>query len=292
MKPMIKYAGGKSGEIEVIKKFIPEYSGKYIEPFLGGGALYFSLEPEKAVINDINSRLIEFYQGVSNNYDRIKKELSALETVYIKNRQEYEEDKKKANGKVADLNEKLYYEMREFFNGKENKLHPATVYYFINKTAYSGMIRYNKAGKYNVPYGRYKNFNTKLITENHNKLLKKSEIFCKDYKEIFTMSRKEDFIFLDPPYDCVFNNYGNKELVNGFTEEMHKELSENFKKLEAKALMVIGKTPLIEKLYKDYIVFEYDKKYSVNIKNRFDTAAKHLIITNYNLNFTKNLTDK
>lgn len=292
MKPMIKYAGGKSGEIEVIKKFIPEFSGKYIEPFFGGGALYFSLEPEKAVINDINSRLIEFYQGVSNDYDRIKKELSALETVYIKNRQKYEEGKKKANGKVADLNEKLYYEMRDFFNGKQNKLHPATVYYFINKTAYSGMIRYNKAGKYNVPYGRYKNFNTKLITENHNKLLKKSEIFCKDYKEIFTMSRKEDFIFLDPPYDCVFNNYGNKELVNGFTEEMHKELSENFKKLETKALMVIGKTPLIEKLYKDYIVFEYDKKYSVNIKNRFDTAAKHLIITNYNINFAKNLTDK
>ena len=182
--------------------------------------------------------------------------------------------------------------MRDFFNGKENELHPATVYYFINKTAYSGMIRYNKAGKYNVPYGRYKNFNTKLITENHHKLLKKSEIFCKDYKEIFAMSKEDDFIFLDPPYDCVFNNYGNKELVNGFTEEMHKELSENFKKLEAKVLMVIGKTPLIEKLYKDYIVFEYDKKYSVNIKNRFDTAAKHLIITNYNVNFAKNLTDK
>ena len=292
MKPMIKYAGGKSKEIEVIKKFIPEFSGKYIEPFFGGGALYFSLGPEKAVINDINSRLMEFYQGISNDYDRIKNELSALETVYIKNRQEYEEDKKKANGKVADLNKKLYYEMRDFFNGKQNELHPATVYYFINKMAYSGMIRYNKAGKYNVPYGRYKNCNTKLITENHHKLLKKSEIFCKDYKEIFAMSRKEDFIFLDPPYDCVFNNYGNKELVNGFTEEMHKELSEKFKKLEAKALMVIGKTPLIEKLYKDYIVFEYDKKYSVNIKNRFDTAAKHLIITNYNINFAKNLTDK
>ena len=60
-----------------------------------------------------------------------------------------------------------------------------------------------------------------------------------------------------------------------------KKLSENFKKLEAKALMVIGKTPLIEKLYKEHIVYEYDKKYAVNIKNRFDTATKHLIITNY-----------
>ena len=61
MKPMIKYAGGKSREIEIIKKIIPEYKGRYIEPFLGGGALYFYLEPEKAIINDVNSKLIEFH---------------------------------------------------------------------------------------------------------------------------------------------------------------------------------------------------------------------------------------
>ena len=89
MKPMLKYAGGKSKEIEVIKKFIPEFSGKYIEPFFGGGALYFSLEPEKVIINDINLRLIEFYQGISNDYGRIKKELSALETVSMGNRMNY-----------------------------------------------------------------------------------------------------------------------------------------------------------------------------------------------------------
>ena len=95
------------------------------------------------------------------------------------------------------------------------------------------------------------------------------------------MSDEDDFIFLYPPYDCVFSNYGNKEMVNGFTEEMHKKLSENFKNLKAKALMVIGKTPFIEELYKDCIVYEYDKKYAVNIKNRFNTETKHLIITNY-----------
>lgn len=282
MKPIIKYAGGKSKEIEIIKKFLPVYSGKYIEPFFGGGALYFSLEPEEAIINDINFKLIEFYKGIREDYKRIKKELEILEEIYIKNRKEYEERKKEATDRILDKNEILYYEMRDFFNGKETSFHPATVYYFINKTAYSGMIRYNRQGKFNVPYGRYKNLNTRLITSEHYKLLNKCEIFCYDYKKIFKMAKKEDFLFLDPPYDCVFNNYGNHQLTDGFNEKMHIELSEEFKKLKSKALMVIGKTSLTEKLYKDYIVYEYDKKYAVNIKNRFDTATKHLIIINYN----------
>lgn len=190
--------------------------------------------------------------------------------------------KGKADIKVEDANEKLYYQMRNFFNNNSKPdFHPATIYFFINKTAYSGMIRYNREGKYNVPYGRYKNFNTELVSKSHSELLKRSEIYCEDYKKIFDMSDEDDFIFLDPPYDCVFSNYGNKEMVNGFTEEMHKKLAKDFKKLKAKALMVIGKTPFIEELYKDYIIYEYDKKYAVNIKNRFNTETKHLIITNY-----------
>ena len=279
---MIKYAGGKSREIEVIKKFIPEYKGRYIEPFLGGGALYFYLEPEKSIINDVNSKLIEFYLGIRNEFPQIKKELTSIENQYVSNRMDFEKRKGKADIKVEDANEKLYYQMRNFFNNNSKPdFHPATIYFFINKTAYSGMIRYNREGKYNVPYGRYKNFNTELVSKSHSELLKRSEIYCEDYKKIFDMSDEDDFIFLDPPYDCVFSNYGNKEMVNGFTEEMHKKLAKDFKKLKAKALMVIGKTPFIEELYKDYIIYEYDKKYAVNIKNRFNTETKHLIITNY-----------
>lgn len=282
MKPMIKYAGGKSREIEVIKRFIPEYTGRYIEPFLGGGALYFYLEPEKSIINDVNSKLIEFYLGIRNEFPQIKKELSSIENQYVSNRMDFEKRKGKADIKVEDANEKLYYQMRNFFNNNSKPdFHPATIYFFINKTAYSGMIRYNREGKYNVPYGRYKNFNTELVSKSHSELLKRSEIYCEDYQKIFDMSDEDDFIFLDPPYDCVFSNYGNKEMVNGFTEEMHKKLAKDFKKLKAKALMVIGKTPFIEELYKDYIIYEYDKKYAVNIKNRFNTETKHLIITNY-----------
>jgi DNA adenine methylase len=95
------------------------------------------------------------------------------------------------------------------------------------------------------------------------------------------MASKNDFMFLDPPYDCVFSDYGNAEHKDGFNEKDHIELAKQYKNLNCKALMVIGRTPLTEKLYKDYIVDEYSKSYAVNIRNRFKSKASHILITNY-----------
>ena len=283
MKPMLKYRGGKSKELEEIKKFIPEYSGRYIEPFFGGGALFFDLEPNDAIINDINEPLMAFYMGVKNDFETVKNQLSEIQIQYEENRDDFEKRKADSNGdRVHDDNEELYYKMRDIFNGDgDDNIHEATVYYFINKTAYSGMIRYNKQGKFNVPYGRYKNFNTNLVTYEHHELLKNSEIFAEDYSSIFEMAKSEDFMFLDPPYDCVFSDYGNKETKDGFTDEMHRKLAEDFKKLKCNALLVISKPPLIEELYGDMIVHEYEKSYAVNIRNRFKSEALHVLITNY-----------
>ena len=285
MKPMIKHRGGKSREIKEIIKFIPEYKGKYIEPFFGGGALYFYLEPNQAIVNDINIPLINFYRGIKNDYEKVKSELSALQLKYEEYRKDFDELKEKNRDKrVEDQNEYLYYEMRDIFNGdKESNLHPATVYYYINKTAYSGMIRYNKDGKFNVPYGRYKNFNTELISKEHHELLKNTEIYSVDYSEIFGMAREDDFIFLDPPYDCVFSDYGNAETIEGFDENMHRKLAIDFRNLNCKALMVIGKTDLTLELYNDLIVHEYEKSYAVNIRNRFKSEAMHILVSNYTL---------
>ncbi len=283
MKPMLKYRGGKSKEIPQITPFIPSYTGKYIEPFFGGGALYFYLEPEEAIINDINSKLITFYNGIKYDFDVIKKELKCLEYEYVKNRSKFNALKKLTpDDRVQDDNENLYYFIRSLFNDpKQTKYHPATVYYFINKLSYSGMIRYNKNGDFNVPYGRYKNFNTDLIDERHKDLLQRTEILNIDYSTVFNMAKDNDFIFLDPPYDSQFSDYGNIETVEGFTEDMHKKLSKDFKQLNCKSLMVIGKTPLTHELYKDYIVHEYDKNYAVNIRNRFKAESSHILITNY-----------
>ena len=88
-------------------------------------------------------------------------------------------------------------------------------------------------------------------------------------------------MFLDPPYDCIFNDYGNIEAVNGFDEAEHRRLASDFRNLKCKAMMVIGKTPLTVELYGDLIKDEYFKSYAVNIRNRFKSESKHIVVTNY-----------
>lgn len=283
MKPLVKYRGGKSKEIPYLIKHIPSFAGRYIEPFFGGGALYFYLEPKKAIINDINSKLMAFYKGVKSDFELLSKELQEIEKTYLIKRRKFEELKAKTPDlRVDDENEALYYQIRDMFNDlTEKKYSDALLYFFINKTAYSGMIRYNAKGEFNVPYGRYANLNTSLVTKAHSKLLANTEIYNLDYKNIFDMANEDDFMFLDPPYDCVFSDYGNAEYKDGFNEKNHTELANSFLNLKCKALMVIGRTPLTEKLYNDLIVDEYGKSYAVNIRNRFKSTASHILISNY-----------
>jgi DNA adenine methylase len=283
MKPLVKYRGGKSKEIPHLIKHIPQYNGRYIEPFFGGGALFFHLEPKRSIINDINSKLIAFYLGVKDNFETLKTELSEIEKLYVVNRRNFEELKRKTPDlRVDDENEPLYYQIRDMFNElTEKKYSDALLYFFINKTAYSGMIRYNAKGEFNVPYGRYENLNTSLVTKSHSKLLANAEIYNLDYSEVFKMATEDDFMFLDPPYDCVFSDYGNAEHKDGFNEKNHTELANKYKTLNCKALMVIGRTPLTEKLYNDDIVDEYGKSYAVNIRNRFKSEASHILVSNY-----------
>lgn len=283
MNPLLKYRGGKSREISKFEKYFPSSFDTYIEPFFGGGAVYFHLEPPKAIINDINEKLIDFYRNVRDDFSLMKNQLDQLQTLYEENQKSFRQLKMASDvERVENKNEALYYLIRDMYNGKiPSEYLPGVLYYFINKTAYSGMIRYNQSGEYNVPFGHYPNLNTKIITEEHSLLLKKAEIFQLDYAQIFAKAKPNDFMFLDPPYDCIFNDYGNIDMMNGFDEEQHRRLAADFRNLPCKAMMIIGKTPLTEELYGDFIVDEYYKNYAVNIKNRFKAEAKHIIVLNY-----------
>lgn len=283
MKPMIKYRGGKSKEIPFFEQYIPASYERYFEPFFGGGAVYFYLAPESAVINDVNACVMGFYRDVKDNFALVRKQLDELQTIYESNQAEYQRAKKEKPGvHVENKNEALYYNLRDMFNHKiPSEYLDSVLYFFINKTAYSGMIRYNAQGDYNVPFGRYRNFNTKLITTEHRDLLQKAQILVGDYTSVFDMATENDFMFLDPPYDCIFNDYGNVDMADGFNEAEHRRLAEAYRKLKCRALMVIGKTPLTEELYGDLIRGEYFKSYAVNIRNRFKSDARHIIITNY-----------
>ena len=283
MNPIIKYRGGKSKEIIHFVRNMPKEYDRYIEPFLGGGALYFYLQPEKAIVNDINTRLYEFYKGIQQSYPEMRLQLDSLQKLYEDNQREYEQLKAAdPERRIENKNEELYYAMRDAFNHRtDSEYMDAVIYFFINKTAYSGMIRYNAYGEYNVPFGRYRNLNTQLITAEHYELLKRTELYNLDYSKIFDMTKSNDFMFLDPPYDCIFSDYGNQNYRDGFGEDEHRRLANDFRNVPCRTLLVIGKTKLTEELYEGYIVEEYDKLYAVNIRNRFKADAKHMIVTNY-----------
>lgn len=285
LKPMIKYRGGKSKELSQYLRFIPKTYDCYYEPFVGGGATYFAVAPQKAVIGDINEPLMNFYKEVRDRFDNLSLELAELEAIYKNNQTDYKTRKKHhPDERIPNANEELYYRLRDQYNGiSPAKYSKAALYFFINKTSYSGMIRFNAKGHFNVPFGRYENFNTKLITREHSELLKRTEILCADYEVSFRRAGPNDFMYLDPPYDCVFNDYGNQKMENGFDEKEHRRLAKCFRELQCRALMVIGRTPLIDELYGDLVRYEYSKDYAVNIRNRFRSQAKHIVVTNYKI---------
>lgn len=282
MNPVLKYRGGKSREILRFLQYIPDNFNRYIEPFFGGGAVFFYLEPDNAIINDLNGRLMMFYQQLRDDYPAMRIQLDELQRQYEVNQAEYKRLKALSpDERVPNANEDLYYKIRELFNHPDDSFLDGVLYFFINKTAYSGMIRYNNSGEYNVPFGRYPNLNTHLVTAQHSELLQRAELFNMDYRKIFDMAGEDDFIFLDPPYDCIFNDYGNIDMMNGFDETEHRRLAEDFRNLSCRALMVIGKTPLTEELYSGYIFDEYYKNYAVNIRNRFKNDKMRVVVKNY-----------
>ena len=282
MNPVLKYRGGKSREIPRFLQYIPDDFNRYIEPFFGGGAVFFYLEPNCSILNDVNEKLMTFYTQLRNQYPDMRTQLDEIQTIYERNQAEFKRLKTLTpDDRVPNANEGLYYHMRELFNHPDGSYLEGVIYFFINKTAYSGMIRYNSNGEYNVPFGRYPNLNTHLITPEHSKLLQRAELYNLDYRKIFDMAQEDDFIFLDPPYDCIFNDYGNIDLMNGFDETEHRRLAADFRNLPCRALMIIGKTPLTEELYGEYIFDEYYKNYSVNIRNRFNNDKMHIVVRNY-----------
>jgi len=258
MKPLFKWSGGKSKEIKLFSKFYPEYD-LYIEPFFGGGAVYFDIAPKKAVIADVHTEMITFLKEM-----------------------------KKGNGKkIYDLmkqypnDEKTYYYVRRELNINSDLL-TAFRFFYLRKTCYRGMLRYNRKGQFNIPFGRYKTYNYEiLLDEKYEKLLSNTDIYLKDFNYIFdNYNSKNNFVFLDPPYDSEFTDYGYCK----FGKDKQIELAKRFKETKNKCLMIIGKTDFIEKLYSGYIYGSYDKKYAFKIHSGRIGAEidnQHLIIKNF-----------
>lgn len=181
--PIVKWVGGKRQLMFELIKNMPKSYNRYFEPFIGGGALFFELQPEQAYISDMNEELINLYSVVRDNVYELIKDLSKHEIT------------KEYFLEIRNIDRTEKY--AEFSNVER-----ASRFIYLNRTCFNGMYRVNSRGQFNVPFGHYKN--PRIIDENNllncSELLKKTEIKCADFSEILTKVQKGDFVYFDPPY--------------------------------------------------------------------------------------------
>lgn len=248
IKPILKWAGGKTQLIDELASFFPNKINKYIEPFIGGGALYFHTLPKNAIISDINPELINLYNTVKDSPNEIIKILKT-----------YKND------------EIFYYEIRSKIYDNLSNTEKAARTLYLNKTCYNGLYRVNKKGQFNTPYGKYKNpnfINAEGIIE-ASEALKDVTIIHSDYKNILdNYAEPGDLVFLDPPYLPIGKYEDFKRYTKeGFYEDDHYVLSEYVKKLSDLGCHVIltnSNSPLVYELYKDFDIRVVKTKRYVN----------------------------
>ena len=232
-KPILKWAGGKTQMLGYLLPKVPASYGRYIEPFFGGGAMFFALQPENAVISDSNPELINMYREVADHVENVIRCLDRYENT-----------------------SEMFYAVRNQEWTALPKVEAAARTIFLNRTCFNGLYRVNKQGQFNVPYGKYKN--PKICDEDGlraaSTALKKADILCGDYLLVLEhYAQAGDFVFLDPPYLPIseyadFKRYTKEQ----FYEEDHVELAKMIMTLHERGCHVIltnSNHPLVHELY-------------------------------------------
>jgi DNA adenine methylase len=271
--PVVKWVGGKRQIIDEIIKYVPDSFSTYYEPFLGGGAVLFELQPKKAFVNDINEELMNIYEVIKDNVDEL---IEGLKRHKIKNDKAY------------------FYEIRELDRDREqyNLLTPverASRIIYLNKTCYNGLFRVNKSGEFNAPFGNYKNPNIvnettlRAVSAYFNKA--KIRFTCQDFEDALKWSRKGAFVYLDPPYDPVsetasFTGYDK----GGFDRNEQIRLKKTCDKLNKKGIKFLlsnSATDFIMDLYQDYKIEIIQAKRAINSKADKRGNVDEVLVMNF-----------
>lgn len=273
--PVLKWVGGKRQLISDIEPLIPKKISTYVEPFVGGGAVLFHLQPKKAIINDFNKELMNVYQVIKDNPNELIKVLK----------------------EHKDLNsEDYFYEIRSLDRRDDfenlSSVQKAGRIIYLNKTCYNGLFRVNRAGFFNTPYGKYKNpsivneVTIKAISNYFNSA--NIKFLTGDYKEALKSLRRGAFVYFDPPYMPIsssssFTGYTE----HGFDYEKQVELRDECLKLHdrgVKFLQSNSYSPEILELYSDQKVFNIEivkAKRSINSQSDKRGEISEVLIYNY-----------
>ena len=273
LSPILKWVGGKRQLLKDIVPMIPSDFSTYVEPFFGGGAVMFEIQPKKAIINDYNSELINVYNTVKNNPEEL---IEILKKHQENNSSEY------------------FYSIRELDRVDEQyslltNTEKAARIIYLNKTCYNGLFRVNSSGQFNSPYGKYKKPN--IVNEDVVRTMSKYfntnnvTVLNGDFKEALKGLRKGAFVYFDPPYMPIsssssFTGYTEK----GFNEEKQRELKNECDKLSAKGIKFLQSNSdceFIRDLYKGYSIKTIKAKRAINSKGSARGEINEVLIYNY-----------
>lgn len=269
--PVVKWVGGKRQLLPEISKLLPKIcSTTYYEPFIGGGALLFELQPKNAIINDFNDELVNTYQVIKEDVEYLIEDL-------------------KKHQNTSDY----FYTLRELDRAPQyNQLSPiqkASRLLYLNKTCFNGLFRVNRAGEFNSPFGGYKNPN--IVNEttlravsyyfnNANIIFK-----CGDFEESLQGIKKNSFVYFDPPYDPISTSSNFTGYTNGGFDRTEQErlklLCDKLNQKGIKFLLSNSATDFIINLYKDYKIELVKAKRSINSNASLRGEINEVLIRNY-----------
>jgi DNA adenine methylase len=276
LAPILKWAGGKRGLLYEIKALFPtDYCARvYHEPFFGGGAVFFNIQPKSGTINDINEELMNFYKVVRDEPEQL-----------IELTKTYKHDKDN------------FYDLRKRYNQKGlSKIESASLLLYLNKTAFNGLYRVNSKGEFNVPFGSYRN--PTIVPEDRirkaSALLQKIQIFCQDFTYILDQTQEGDLIYFDPPYQPLnstsnFTSYS----LNGFNYKDQIRLRDTCQKLSEKGVYFVLSNSFsseIIDLYRDIPSFNIEVvKARRIISSKLSTRGGiyEILVTNITENISK-----
>lgn len=269
--PVVKWVGGKRQLLPTLTPLLPERFTTYCEPFLGGGAMLFWRQPQRAIVNDINRDLILMYEVIRDDVEAL---INALETHRNESEHFYE---------VRDWDRN-----RDFYNALTNVQKAARIIY-LNKTCYNGLFRVNNAGEFNTPFGNYKKpniVNAPTLRAVSNYFQKSETIFsCRDYAEVLAEIPRGSFVYLDPPYDPVSNTANFTGYSRGgFSREDQirlRECCDDLNRRGIKFMLSNSSTDFIREQYASYNITIVQAKRAINSDAAGRGQVDEVVVRNY-----------
>jgi DNA adenine methylase len=262
-KPFLKWVGGKRSILEELKKRMPDNYGAYREPFVGGGALFFSVyknqNKKNAYLSDINQHLITTYKAVQQDVNKL---MSLLDT------------------HIKKHNKKYFYSARTRLNTETDAVQLGALMIYLNKTCFNGLYRVNKAGQFNVPMGDYKLpvLYAKDTLMADSTILQGVGLKCESFEQVPIINN--DFYYFDPPYHKTYSSYSS----GGFGEDMQVKLAaicSSIADIGGFFMQSNSDTPFIRKLYRRFNIEQVYANRSVSSNGDQRGKANELIIRSY-----------